>query len=143
MRVEGSGVRGWDQWLRIKWIRTSKLSMQNSLSLGDRARRPRRTCLSCLSFLFQLGLNTGGRYIGYSSQFENNYFTEMCSSFKAGSYLRLIAFVYHSTLGLRVINKMRNIIRGGRGLLEPTSLETGKVRILDVGLSGLYCGLSR
>ena len=26
----------------------------------------------------------------YSSQFENNYFTEMCSGSEAGSYLRLI-----------------------------------------------------
>jgi len=29
------------------------------------------------------------------------YFTEMCSGSEAGSYLRLIDFVYHSTLGLR------------------------------------------
>jgi len=34
-----------------------------------------------------------------SSQFENNYFTEMCSGFEAGSYLRLIDFVHHSTVG--------------------------------------------
>jgi len=30
---------------------------------------------------------------------ENNYFTEMCSGSKAGSCLRLIDFVFHSTLG--------------------------------------------
>jgi len=42
-----------------------------------------------------------------SSQFENNYFTEMCSGSEAGSYLRLIDFVYHSTLGLRVIKKKK------------------------------------
>ena len=30
---------------------------------------------------------------------------EICSGSEAGSYLRLIDFVYHSTLGLRVINK--------------------------------------
>ena len=30
---------------------------------------------------------------------------EMCSASEAGSYLRLIDFVYHSTLGLRVIKK--------------------------------------
>ena len=41
------------------------------------------------------------------SQFENNYFTEMCSGSEAGSYLRLIDFVYHSTLGLRVIKKKK------------------------------------
>jgi len=40
-----------------------------------------------------------------SSQFENNYFTDMCSGSAAGSYLRLMDFVYHSTLGLRVIQK--------------------------------------
>ena len=42
-----------------------------------------------------------------SSQFENNYFTEMCSGSEAGSHLRPIDFVYHSTLGLRVINKKK------------------------------------
>ena len=38
-------------------------------------------------------------------QFKNNYFTEMCSGPEADSYLRRIDFVYHSTLGLRVIMK--------------------------------------
>ena len=47
----------------------------------------------------------------YSSQFENNCFTEMCSGSEAGSYLRLIDFVYHSTLGSRVTKKKR----GGHG----------------------------
>ena len=42
-----------------------------------------------------------------SSQLENNYFTEMCSGSEAGSYLRRIDFVYHSTLGLRVIKKQK------------------------------------
>ena len=40
-----------------------------------------------------------------ASQLENNHFTEMCSGSEAGSYSRLIDFVYHSTLGLRVIKK--------------------------------------
>ena len=31
----------------------------------------------------------------------------MCSGSEAGSYLRLIDFVYHSTLGLRVMKKKR------------------------------------
>jgi len=31
----------------------------------------------------------------------------MCSGSEAGSYLRLIEFVYHSTLGLRVIKKTK------------------------------------
>ena len=38
---------------------------------------------------------------------ENNYFTEMCSGSEAGSYLRVIDFVCHSTLGLRVIKKKK------------------------------------
>jgi len=36
-----------------------------------------------------------------------DYFTEMCSGSVTGSYLRLIYFVYHSTLGLRVIKRER------------------------------------
>jgi len=40
-----------------------------------------------------------------SSQFENTYLTEMCSSVKAGSYLRLVDFVYLKKLG--VIKKKR------------------------------------
>jgi len=35
------------------------------------------------------------------------YFTEMCSGSEAGSYLRLIDFVYHSTLGSRVMKKKK------------------------------------
>ena len=31
----------------------------------------------------------------------------MCSGSEAGSYLRLIDFVYHSTLGLRIIKKKK------------------------------------
>jgi len=31
----------------------------------------------------------------------------MCSGSDAGSYVRLIDFVYHSTLGLRVIKKKK------------------------------------
>jgi len=36
-----------------------------------------------------------------------NYFTEMCSGSEAGSYLRLTDFVFHSTLGVRVIKKKK------------------------------------
>ena len=39
------------------------------------------------------------------SQFRNTSFREMCSGSKAGSYLRLIDFVHHSTLGLSAIKK--------------------------------------
>ena len=42
-----------------------------------------------------------------TSQFEYNCFTEMCSGPEAGSRLRLIDFVHHSILGLRVIKRER------------------------------------
>jgi len=38
----------------------------------------------------------------------------MCSGSETGSYLRLIDFVYHSTLGLRVIKKNLENDDGGR-----------------------------
>jgi len=47
----------------------------------------------------------------FSSQFKNNYSTELCSGSEAGLYLRLIDFVYLSTLGLRVIKKKK--VKGG------------------------------
>ena len=37
-------------------------------------------------------------------------FTEMCSGSEAGSHLRFIDYVYHSTLGLRVMKKRREKI---------------------------------
>ena len=43
---------------------------------------------------------------------KNNHSTEMCSGSEAGSYLRLIDFVYHSTLGLRVIKKKKSHVPG-------------------------------
>ena len=52
----------------IKWIRTSRRG---------------------LLFNGRLELVEAGR-LRYSSQFENKYFTEMCSGSEAGSYLRLI-----------------------------------------------------
>ena len=41
-------------------------------------------------------------------KFENMYLTEMCSGSKAGSCVRLIDLVYHSTLGLRVTQEKRS-----------------------------------
>ena len=35
--------------------------------------------------------------------------SEICSGSEAGSYLRLIDFVYHSTLGLRVIKRREEV----------------------------------
>jgi len=47
-------------------------------------------------------------------QFENNCFTETCSGSEAGSYVRLIDFAYHSTLGLSVIKKKKDQHAGER-----------------------------
>ena len=47
----------------------------------------------------------------YSSQFENNLFIEMCSGAEAVSCLRLIDFVHHATLGVRV-KKKKNKFQG-------------------------------
>ena len=47
------------------------------------------------------------RVVSRAGQGVSTYFTEMCSGSEAGSYPRLIDFVYHSTLGLRVIKKKR------------------------------------
>jgi len=43
-----------------------------------------------------------------------------CSGSEAGSYVRLIVFVYHSTLGLRVTKKKRRTgQQQRRGVFEP------------------------
>jgi len=49
---------------------------------------------------------------GTDLEFKNNYFTEMCSGSEAGSYLRLIDFVYHWGL--------RGLRRGGAATLART-----------------------
>ena len=51
----------------------------------------------------------------YSSQFENNHSTEMCSSSEAGSYLRLIDVLSHPSLELRVMKKRRRSRVSGFG----------------------------
>ena len=48
-------------------------------------------------------------------QSKNKYFTELSSGSEAGSCLRLIDFVYHSTLGLRVNEEEGS---GGRAAAE-------------------------
>ena len=43
------------------------------------------------------------------AEVDRNYSTEICSGSKVGSHLRLIDFVNHSTLALRVIKERRTI----------------------------------
>ena len=45
--------------------------------------------------------------LGLGSGFRVVLDAEMCSGSEAGSYLRLIDFVYHSTLGLRALKKKK------------------------------------
>jgi len=73
-------------------------------------------------------------------EFENNYFTEMCSGSEAGSYLRLIDYVHHSTLGLRVIKKKKKKIRSRaerKQLKRVEGLLTGGQRY-NLALTVLY-----
>jgi len=51
-------------------------------------------CLEDLKFGLGtgVGVHVSGLEGGGCSQFENNYFTEMCSGSEAGSYVRLIDF---------------------------------------------------
>ena len=55
----------------------------------------------------------------------NGDFTEICSGFEAGSCVRLIDFVFNSTLGLRVIKKQRDGL-GPKGL-------SSRWRVYDLG----------
>jgi len=65
----------------------------------------------CLSYVCNIRSTADG---------QNNYLTVMCSSSEAGSYLRLIDFVYHSTLGLRAIKRRRRM--GTHRCLNSSSL---------------------
>ena len=52
----------------------------------------------------------------------------MCSGPETGSYLRLIDFVYHSTLGLTVIIKKKKRVRGAwhdRHVVEGCVISSG------------------
>ena len=69
------------------------------------------------------------------AHFQWNYSTEMCSGSEAGSYLRLIDFVYHSTLGLRVIKKKKtkSLREDPRGCAHAQTRQRG----LQFGVHGL------
>ena len=56
------------------------------------------------------GSEVGGSRVGSAG----NYFTEICSGSETSSYLRLIDFVHHSTLGLRVIKKKASGLKEGK-----------------------------
>jgi len=95
----------------------TRMGLRGRFMNGDRSPSTPGTeygvdCLTCAIFAgHQFGAKQGPgspnrrNQIILGSQFEDNYFTEMCSGSEAGSYLRLIDFVYHSTLVLRVIEK--------------------------------------
>ena len=59
----------------------------------------------------------------------------MCSGSEVGWYLRLIDFVYHSTLGLRVIKKQRrfdpSVLRADRSLNPNPSIRYDKLDSLQ------------
>ena len=67
-----------------------------------------------------------------------NCFTEMCSGCEAGSYSRLVDFVYHPTLGSRVMKKKKVRRVEGRGLLRVQGYSSARVStIVLLRASGL------
>jgi len=62
----------------------------------------------------------------------------ICSGSEAGSYLRLIDFVYHLTLGLRVLKKKRNT-RGRSVGTRHTRVSLLVLSVLDSGPDCLIC----
>jgi hypothetical protein len=57
--------------------------------------------------VLRFGLPGDDPQVTLTSQFQGNYFTEMCSGPKAGSYLRLIDFGNTQLLGLRAMDKKK------------------------------------
>jgi len=78
----------------IKDLEREKEASIAFLQTSDQRLRTNRAKAS--TFLYQV-----------HSQFPNSYCTEMCSGSETGSYVRRIACMYHSALGLRVIKKKR------------------------------------
>ena len=93
----------------IKWIRTSRLSIKNSLSQASSSHcranmAHKRQPMPDYGLGFQvkglepfqvvLSLLGSGLHLNHSQGW-NNYFTQMCSGSEAGSYLRLLDFVCH------------------------------------------------
>ena len=64
---------------------------------------------------------------------ENNLFKEMCSNSEASSCLRIIDFVYHSMLGLRVIKKEKEM-SGSELKIRPVDWES---KPDEIGISWL------
>ena len=57
------------------------------------------------------GRSRGSHSKSFTSRSLGEVVRAMCSSSEAGSYSRLIDFVYHSTLSLRVIKKRRRMCK--------------------------------
>ena len=51
----------------------------------------------------------------------------MCSGPEAGSYVRLIDFVYHSTLGLKVPQKKKRLAVSGEWRTSPPRDDVGVI----------------
>jgi hypothetical protein len=76
----------------------------------------------------------------YSCQFENNYFTEICSGSEAGSHFWLTDFVYHSALGVTVMMKEKRV-GGVRPPRQDESKETFEVDHFSFGSGWVGRGL--
>ena len=87
----------------------SYLRLGDSCTTQLKAQGPSRTCHESKEEEEDAAARVHGCHHNAIERIPNNFFTEMCSGPEAGSYLRLIDFVYHSTLGLRVIKKKKKI----------------------------------
>jgi len=67
----------------------------------------------------------------------------MCSGSEAGSYVRLIDFVYHSALGLRVIKKKRRIQQHQRMTLVALQVKMSTFGIVRRGANSRRIPSSR
>jgi len=82
--------------LGLRLMKTEEDITQANLKIAWRS-----DCIR-LSWDAVLPLSSDVHCICTAHQFEDNYFTEMCSGSEAGSCLRRIDFIYHATLDLRV-----------------------------------------
>ena len=68
---------------------------------------------------------------------------QRCGS-EAGSYLRLIDFVYHSTLGLRVIKKKERTSQSEMEMSRRRRMMiSSSYKLTGIGVEGLGCGVDK
>ena len=72
---------------------------------------------------------------GYTPRMPRSLSSELCSGFEAGSYSRLIDFLYHSTLG-RVIEKKNKSLVSVVGFTETSQMPLQVLKTCKEGSLG-------